>query len=54
MNEEEYGFSLRILRKRSIFGFRKGAEYLYRRIDILPRQKVCKMKTLQVQVYIQP
>ena len=40
--------------KRSIFGFRKSAEYLYGRIDILPKQKVCKMKTLQVQVYIQP
>ena len=36
-----------------IFDLRKGPEYLYRLFDVLPKHTTCKMKALQVQVYIQ-
>ena len=36
-----------------ILGLRKSHEYLYQLFGVLTKQTTCKMKALQVEVYIQ-
>ena len=33
---------------RRIFGIRRGPEYLYQLMDVLPKQTICEMRALQV------
>ena len=37
----------------TIFCIRKGPEYLFRLFEVLPKQRTCEMKDIQVKVYIQ-